>query len=70
MTKIPVASTNLEAVEYFAETAILEIDFKDCRSYQYFDVPQFEYDNLMAAESKGKYAHQNIFNKYRYRRIR
>lgn len=70
MTKISVSSSNLESVGYISETALLEIDFKDGSSYQYFDVPQFEYDNLMAADSKGSYANQNIYTKYRSQRIR
>ena len=64
-----VESSNLEAVGYDAEQAILVIRFKDGSTYEYYDVPQFEYDNLMASDSKGKYANKNIYKTYRQQKV-
>ena len=47
----------------------LEIEFTSSSVYQYFDVPEVEYRNLISAESIGKYFNQNIKDKYRCARI-
>ena len=65
-----VESSNLKAIGYDQEVAILEIEFKDGSAYEYYDVPQYEHDELMAADSKGKYAHANIYKRYRQQKIR
>ena len=69
MEKIYVASSNIRTIGYSPAEAILEIEFLKGEIYQYYDVPQFEFDNLMEAESKGKYANQNIYKVYKYVRI-
>jgi len=48
----------------------LEIEFNTGRVYQYFDVPQSEYDGLMAADSHGSYFYHNVRSDNRYARIR
>lgn len=47
----------------------LEIEFKSGAIYQYFDVSESEYKNLISAESIGTYLNQKIKNSYRYARI-
>lgn len=69
MERIAVESSHIQLIGYEPAEAILEIEFKGGAVYQYYDVPQYEYDNLMSAESKGTYAHQNIYKKYRQQRI-
>lgn len=69
MEKIYVESSNIQSVMYDPDNAILEVEFKQKGAvYQYFDVPQYEYDELMNAESKGKYINLHI-KKYRCQRI-
>ncbi|WP_432454536.1 KTSC domain-containing protein [Agarivorans sp. QJM3NY_29] len=41
----------------------LEVEFHN-GVYQYFDVPQYIYDELMSASSAGSYLHHNIKNTY------
>ena len=65
-----VESTNIYSVKYDSDNSILEIEFRDGYVYEYYDVPQYEYDNLMAADSKGKYAHKHIYKFYRQNRTR
>ena len=67
MQMIPVVSSNLEAIGYGSETQILRVMFKES-VYDYFDVPQYEFDNLLNAESKGKYHAAHIKFSYRYKR--
>ncbi|HWI93666.1 MAG TPA: helicase HerA-like domain-containing protein [Flavisolibacter sp.] len=64
-----VESSHIDSIGYDADSATLGIKFKDGAHYEYYDVPQFEYDDLMAAESKGVYANKNIYKKYRQQRV-
>jgi hypothetical protein len=71
MEMIPVQSSNIAAIGYDDDTAILVIEFiKASSAYEYYDVPRFEFDNLMSADSKGSYANLNIYKRYRQQRIR
>lgn len=70
MEMIPVESSNLKAVGYNIGESKLEIEFKSGAAYEYYDVPQYVYDELMAADSLGKYADQNIYKVYKQNRTR
>ncbi len=69
MEMVNVISSNIEKIGYDENTALLVIQFKDGSAYEYYEVPQYEYDGLIGAESHGKYAHQNIYKKYRQQKI-
>jgi len=45
-------------------SGILEIEFKGSGIYRYLDVPKEIYDNLLKAESKGKYFFANVKKNY------
>lgn len=61
MERTYVESSHIQSIGYDPDNAILEIEFKKNGAiYQYYDVPQYEYDELMNAESKGKYFNKNI----------
>jgi hypothetical protein len=64
MEMIPVDSRNIAAVGYDNEIGTLTIQFNNGRTYEYYSVPEYEFDNLMSAGSKGTYAHQNIYKAY------
>ena len=64
-----VESSNLRAIGYDPDVAILAIEFNDGSAYEYYDVPQYEFDGLASAESKGKYAYANIYKRYRQQKI-
>ncbi len=70
MEMIHVDSSHIEAIGYDGNQARLEIEFKNGTAYEYYDVPQHIYDELMCADSKGKYAHQNIYKVFKQQRIR
>lgn len=70
MEYVSVESSNIARVGYDPDTAVLVLEFKDGSIYEYYDVPQYVYDGLMAASSKGSYAHQNVYKVYRPQRIR
>lgn len=70
MEMTPVTSSNIAAIGYDDQSATLTIQFiKENAVYEYYDVPQYVYDELSVAESHGKYAHQNIYHVYRQQRI-
>ena len=67
--RIFVQSSNLFSVGYDKDLLILQIEFRDKSVYEYYKVPQEIFISLMKAESKGKYANQNIFSNYKYQRV-
>ena len=69
MQKHSVASSNLASVGYNRETDTLEVEFLDGSVYQYYDVPENMYDQLMRAGSKGQFLHAYIKNAYSYSRV-
>ena len=70
MDRIPVRSSNICAIGYDAVASTLEIEFSSGSVYQYLDVPEDEFDGLMAAASKGRYLNQKIKDRYQYHQIR
>lgn len=63
-------SSHLDATSYDASNGTLRIEFKDGSEYEYNEVPQYIFDDFLAADSQGKYAHKNIFGKYGDHKIR
>ncbi len=66
MQRKAVSSPSLESIGYDADNEILEVEFKHGSIYQYFDVPEDVYQELMDATSHGKYFSANIRNDYEY----
>lgn len=54
MTREAVSSTNVRSIGYDDGAQILEVEFAT-GVYRYENVPRSVYDQLMAAESKGKF---------------
>jgi hypothetical protein len=69
VNRTPVISSNVASVGYDPNTMTLEVEFTNGSVYQYFDVPELEYQSLMTAESLGKYLNHNIKSNYRYAQI-
>jgi hypothetical protein len=61
-----VDSSMIYQVGYDPESRTLQVLFNSGETYQYFDVPQEEYDGLMATESKGQYMNANIIDMYEW----
>jgi hypothetical protein len=60
MQRQAVESSNLESIGYDDEMHTLEVGFHGGAVYQYANVPQYLYTNLMAAQSKGAYFNREI----------
>jgi hypothetical protein len=69
MERVRVSSSNLKAVGYDAEEQILEVEFLNGSIYQYFNVPEYKFEGLLHAPSKGGYLNDHIKGSYRYRRL-
>jgi len=61
-----VDSTTMRSVGYEAKNRILEIEFDSGAVYQYLGVPARVYEELMRAESKGRYFNYEIRDGYAY----
>jgi hypothetical protein len=68
MERISVSSSNLVSVGYDEDSSTLEVEFNS-GTYQYYDVPLYIYEELMAAGSLGSYLHQNVKNTYSYSQV-
>lgn len=64
-----VNSSNIAAIGYNSDNAVLTIQFIKGGVYEYYDVPSHEHDALMAAESIGSHANKNIYKTYRQQKI-
>jgi hypothetical protein len=64
-----VSSSNLKSVGYDPRSRTLEIEFHNGGVYQYDEVSQQTYDDLIAAASKGRYYAEHIRDHYSGRRI-
>lgn len=70
MTELkPVESSMIKAVGYDPETHVLEVVFNSNQTYRYKGVPPEVYEELMAAESKGRYMLSEIIDVYPDRRV-
>jgi len=66
--RIPVASSNIAAVGYDKEARILEIEFHHGAIYQYVDVPEKVYEELMSSPSQSAYFMNELKDKFNYQK--
>ena len=69
MDRQGVDSSNIASIGYDESTETLEVVFLKGGLYQYYDVPEHVYDELMSAGSHGSYLASNIKGTYRYNKI-
>jgi hypothetical protein len=69
VNRVPVVSSNVSSVGYDAATQTLEVEFTSGIIYQYFDVPEPVYQQLIQAASVGAFFNGNIKGSYRYARM-
>ena len=66
---VPVESSNIKEIGYEDKTEMLRVTFKTDKSYEYYGVPQLVWQAFKTAESKGKFFHKNIREKYAGKRV-
>ena len=64
-----VSSSMIPSIGYGAAIEALEVEFHKTGLYQYFNVPSFVYEEMMAAPLQGIYFNANIKNQYQYERL-
>lgn len=69
MDRTPVSSSTVTSVGYDPDTLTLEVEYFSGGTYQYMNVPQDVYNELMASSSVGSYLARNIKNLYPYSRV-
>ena len=70
MQRQPVESSMLRSAGYDPERSILELEFNNGRIYRYFGVPPEIFDELMIAESKGRYFLDQVDDLFPYLQVR
>lgn len=66
MDRLLVNSSNLVSVGYDKKDCTLEVEFQSGNVYKYFFVPEYVYQSLMTADSKGEFFHDHILKVYDY----
>ena len=66
---VNVISSDISCVKYEDGTRIMTIRFNKGGEYEYYDVYEDDYYNLISASSPGGYFHANIKNKYQCKRV-
>ncbi len=70
VTLYPVESEMLASTGYDSKNRILYALYNTGQLYEYHDVPQEVYDDLLAAESKGHFMQEKIIDVYPYTTFR
>ncbi len=65
----PVNSSNIASIGYDPDNKKLTVEFRNGSMYEYENVPEDEYQELMGAGSIGSYFASNIKNSFTYRRV-
>ena len=64
-----VESSNLASIGYDPINQILEVEFKKGGIYQYFEVQESVFEELMNADSHGVYFSSNSRNEYEFSKV-
>ena len=68
MNLIKVESSNIDSIGYNSSQELF-VKYKGGNIYKYKDVPNKLVEDLMKAESKGKYMNSIIKNNYKYEKV-
>lgn len=64
MNRTSVQSSMIASLGHDANTSTLEVEFNNGAVWQYYDVPESVYYDMMNSGSLGKYFHANIKGQY------
>jgi len=67
---ITMPSSVVFAMNYNASTSTLTIEYVSGSVYEYKNVPEYVYEEMKKAKSKGKFLNQKIKDKYLYEKIK
>lgn len=69
MDRSAVGSSNISEIGYDPSSETLEVMFTNGSVYQYYNVGQALFDQMMQAPSKGQFLNTYIKNAYPYSRV-
>lgn len=69
MDRTQIISSMIRSVGYDPLRAVLEIEFTSGKIYEYENISEQVYRELLSAVSKGRYFDTNINRKYLYRQL-
>lgn len=74
MNRRPVSSKRVSSVgwepsEDDPDTGTLEVEFRRGGIYLYADVPRYVYQELLGAQSPGRFMDGNVIDKYEHERV-
>jgi hypothetical protein len=69
MLPVQLQSTSLNAATFQEQSGYLELEFGSGTIYRYRNVPARVYEELLRAESKGRYFNTHIRNRFPYAKI-
>ena len=64
-----VQSSDIKSVGFDQNSSILEVEFHSGSTWQYFDVMESTYYEMVSASSVGKFFHANIKGQYEESRV-
>ena len=70
MNRITVESRTVASASYDDPSSTMELEFVEGRVYRYFVVPRSVFDDLLTADSIGRFFHEHIRDVYPFERIR
>lgn len=70
MDRLALDSTTLRSVSYAPDHRLLTLEFHSGKVYEYLDVPTQIYQDLLQADSKGRYFNLHIRNHFRTQEVR
>lgn len=68
VTEIFVKSSHIISIGHNPRSQVLYIKFEGNSVYRYFDVPSSVFNEFLAADSHGRFAHKNIYRNFNYER--
>lgn len=69
IVRVRVKSSNIHSVGYDSTHKVLQVEFLNGSIYQYYNVPENVYNELMQASSKGKYFNSKVSFSYKYESV-
>lgn len=67
---ILVESSNINKISFDLSTQDLIINFKPNNTYKYKNIPYYIWEGLIESESKGKFFHKFIKEKFEYEKLK
>lgn len=69
MITLPVRSSNIQQISYDPKEQILTVWFHSGAVYMYSDVPMDLFQEMMKADSIGKFFHSRIRSEFKFQRV-